>query len=463
MAAPNFDFKGQVPMSSIIDSIAQKPMREQAMEIQAEQNRSQRISSFFEAVQTGLNIAKSATENSVLSLRKRGIEDMAALLARKDQPVAAPIQQFKKDEAGNVVPSQTVTPAVEQTQGFQGDLLSAASKANPDAASRAIVGQAFPTPLSGFGSRPIPMGLELPDGTQALGYFDPATRKYHLQTGEEAPAGTKRAYKYDIRPDAEGNARILSGSSGKQVGSVGLEGREVGAEDVGTVKSIFALPPEQRRSAQTAIDEFTKDPNFRSARGAFFQTERLGRALSARNFVFDEKLGLQLARMFGDAGNISIVEQEVGRENRQLVEKGKQLLERYVKTGELSEANRQEVLRALKIMQFAQLESIEGEAGLVTDRITGDLGELPRLNPEAFRAKLLGPQLQASIKKARKELEKLPDIEIDITSGAEPGERGTEPVVEDDVLKSVTEKFKGMSIEDLKRRRDELLRKRNTR
>lgn len=434
MATPNFDPKQYIDPASLAPAFQSKASIEEEM-------RNNKFNRLIQAVKTGQEIANNMMDFAEKRKTQQGITSAQSII---NEPAPRTTAQTSMGEVP-VQPEEDTRP-----QRLQAALL----QATGDKGALEMLRETNRSKLTNA-TKPTPMALELPDATQTLGYFDPLTKQYHLDNGEVAPPGTKRAFKLDLSTDASGNRKVTSGASGQEVNTVDLSGKQLTPKQVGSANSVFELPPTERQVATAAIDEYTKEPEVRKTRGAFLQSDVTMRGLSARNFVFDEKVGLQLAKTFGDSGNIAIVEQEVGRENRQLWEKGKQLLERYIKTGELTEENRIEILKAIKILRSAQLERLEREADIVVDRVTGPDGEVPRLNREKFKSKLIGPKIQEAMNKARKDLEKLPDIvtDLDVSSGSQPGQKGSSG-------SNPINQIKSMSLDELRARRDALLKKR---
>lgn len=203
MAQQNLDFrfKGEVPMSTIIDAAAQKPMRESQLHNDALQSGQNIVSNLQQTAQT----VSGMVANSVQMAKDRQIRDarnsLAQLLSQSSAKVAAPgatmippsslatgEQGPQQTVQGPSYPSQTVPYG--ETPEFKSQFMSSLSKVNPQGFTKAMSEQAaksmFQKPDPGTLSHVPVMRNNAPDMVLSDthgNYFDRDTKKN--LTGED--------------------------------------------------------------------------------------------------------------------------------------------------------------------------------------------------------------------------------------------------------------------------------------
>lgn len=151
-----FDF--QQSTSPLLAAIAQAPAQRQQMEIQAEQNRRERLNSLLNNLSQFASVARNVQQLQAGQLQQQQAESQmqgqqrlqglfngantpaqpTPLAPRLGPGVEGPITQ------GAALPMQTM----QQQPGFQSALQSALVQASPDSATSAIASQFFPKPAS---------------------------------------------------------------------------------------------------------------------------------------------------------------------------------------------------------------------------------------------------------------------------------------------------------------------------
>lgn len=223
---------------------------------------------------------------------------------------------------------------------------------------------------------------------------------YYPNTSTEIPPDEIVGKGYGLVPitDSEGNVKMVSRSTAKALGKVGTASGEVPESKKETVSSVFELPKEKATAARERIESIKNDKDYTDEISKINQAARLEIATRAKNFTIDEKLGASLARLFGDAGNISIIEQSTGRENRQIFEQGKQAYQRYIKDGTLTEENRKSIQAAMAVMKDAALINLDSIVNRHVDSMSVDY---PELKKEAIYRNMVSKTYDGEIKKAK--------------------------------------------------------------
>ncbi len=385
----DFTMKPQVDVTGIANILQKKAIAEAEAK---QQQRAQRMTELTQTIKLATDLSNNMVENSKQRQKQAFVTALGESMAASVKPTITTFNEPR--QVSSMVPPVS---SVSDPNFAQQDLMRSATNIAPEKAAEHVFGQAFPKPLTGNAARVSPMKLEFPDGTQGLGYFDPVAKTYFMQDGQPAPDGTRGAYKYDKVTDSEGNTTLFSGASGKTVGKVSGVGTPTPPEQVGRITGLDQLPPTKRREVQADIAESKKEPSFRAEYLKTLGAARMHDMLEARNFVFDQKIGLQIAKTMGDAGNVAIVEQAEGKENKQLFLKGVQILKTYVVDGTLTESNRQDLMQAVKIMDRAASKNLNSMIELDVERMTAIY---PELSPEFIRESLVGKTLSKRLKTA---------------------------------------------------------------
>lgn len=399
---PDFSYRGGVP-NELVAAYQNKFAQEEQAKMNAAALKQQEYENVANIFNGGAKLVSALVENQKYKQMQEAQLAISEMFKSGTDQVPT---NTATPAASSFAPQMTEAPITQDysaTPGYKAELAALATKAYPEEAgkqiTKSIFGQLNPNKLTGA-SRPTPMALELPDGSQALGYFDPTTKQFLLQDGEPVPEGTKRSYKYDIRPDSEGNLQVISGASGRTVSGISTEAGAIPEKEMGKVRQLNKLPVQTRKEFQSDISERAKDPIFREEFKKTLQVTRMHDMLEARNFVFDQKIGLQMARVLGDAGNISVVEQLEGKENKQVVEKGKQLIETYIRSGELTESNRKAIIEAIKVMDEAAKNNLNGLVSMDEERLSA---VYPQLDKDFIRESLVGKTWSQKLKEQNKE------------------------------------------------------------
>lgn len=395
---PDFSYKGGVPNELVAAYQNKFAQEEQAKQnaINQQQQEYENVANIFNG---GAKLVSALVENQKYKQMQEAQSSISDLFRSGTDQV--PTEQVKP-AASSFAPGMIQAPTTQdysKTPGYRDELAALATKAYPaemgKELSKSLFEQMNPDSKLNYASKPNPMGLELPDGKQTLGYFDPVQRGYFLADGSPAPEGTVRAYKYDIKPDSEGNLQVISGASARRVGGVGTEASAIPEKEMGKVKQLNKLPIATRREFQSDISERAKDPVFREEFKKTLQVTRMHDMLKARNFVFDQKIGLQMAKTLGDAGNVAVVEQTEGKENKQVVEKGRQLIETYIRSGKLTEQNRAAIVEAIQVMDRAAKSNLQGLVAMDEERLSA---VYPQLDKNFIRESLVGKSWSEKLK-----------------------------------------------------------------
>lgn len=399
---PDFSVKTPAVDPTAIASLMQnKVVQEEQMRINKAQERRARINDILSAVQQGQQIAANAMSMADAKNKRQGAEMLKGILGEPKQTDVVGTKPAPALPSGVSGPMEAPQPMTfgetERGRSQESRTLQALLQGNPEDfmkhKTKSMFPELSPNKLT-YATRSTPMALELPDGSQSLGYYDPTDKTYYLQDNTPAPPGSKRSYKYDIRPDSAGNLQVISGASGKTVGGLSTKAGAIQEKEMGKTKQLNQLPIKTRMEVQSDIAEIKRNPDFKEELKKTFQATRMHDMLVARNFVFDQKIGLQMARTMGDAGNISVVEQTEGKENKQLFYKGKQLLETYIKSGKLTEENRQAIIDAVKVMDKAAKKNLSQVIKIEEERMNT---LYPELDTQFIRNSLVGKSLSGKL------------------------------------------------------------------
>lgn len=415
---PDFSYRGGVP-NELVAAYQNKFAQEEQAKMNAAALKQQEYENVANIFNGGAKLVSALVENQKYKQMQEAQTAITGLFrSGTDQVPTEQTVPAKSSFAPGMTQAAIGTQDYSQTPGYKAELAALATKAYPEAAGKEMTQMIFdqmnPNGKLTGASRPTPMALELPDGSQTLGYFDPTTKQFLLQDGSPVPEGTKKSYKYDLRYDSEGNLIVASGASGRKVSEISTESGAIPEKEKGKVKQLNKLPVATRKEFQSDISERAKDPVFREEFKKTLQVTRMHDMLEARNFVFDQKIGLQMARVLGDAGNISVVEQLEGKENKQLVEKGKQLIETYIRSGELTESNRKSIIEAIKIMDEAAKNNLGGLVSMDEERLSA---VYPQLDKDFIRESLVGKTWSEKLKEQTK------DTGVPVVGGTYNGEK----------------------------------------
>lgn len=396
MAAPNFS-----PTSHPIDPTALiGPAQNKALaEYQAQQAKNARrqamVKDILQAVEQGQTIASNAMKLADDRRRRQGIGELTSALTAPDSqvtravPASGPVSET--GQRPMAMQQTTLSQTPEGQASAKARLLAAATKVAPDKAAASIVANQFPKPMTGSATRATPMGLELPDGTQALGFFDPLTNKYKMQDGTEAPSGTKRSYKMDFRADSEGNIMPLSGSAGTQVKpTINTAGNAPTTAQSGSVTNVAQLPVETRKEVVKALNTSQSDPVIKKEKEIYVGMTRLEKAVNSGNQAIVQKLGLVFQRALGDTGNIAIAEQKSPGSSK-LIEQAKQVWDTYISTGQLTPENKKIVLDAARTLRDVSYDNYNTAVDIEADQLTSTY---PQLNRDYIRNSIGGTLTQ---------------------------------------------------------------------
>lgn len=401
----DFRMQNHVDTGSIVSAYQRKAQIEEEQRQAQLAARDRKVNQVKDVFNQGAGLVDNLVNYSKHKQIKDAQDALANLFAERNTqvPITVPAKSslFPDLIQAPIVAEDNLTPTTQSygtTPEYKDQLAAMVARINPEAVTNQIAKSSSftgePNRLT-TASRSTPMALEMPDGSQTLGYFDPTDKKFYLQDGTEAPVGSKKSYKYDLRPDSEGNLMVTSGASGRTVGGISTKGRTITEEGKGKVTQLNQLPTQTRKEFQSDLSEAKKETVFKEEFKKIQQASRMKSMLEARNFVFDQKIGLQMAKVMGDAGNVAVVEQTEGKESKQVVQKGKQLLETYIKTGKLTEANRKAILEAVDVMDSAAKTNLSEQVSVEEERLSS---LYPQLDRKFIRESIIGKGLSERIK-----------------------------------------------------------------
>lgn len=391
----DFRMQNHVDSGSIISAYQRKAQIEEEQRQTKLAERDRKVNQVKDTFNQGAGLVDNLVNYSKQKQIKDAQDALVNLFANRNQQVPTGTM---KPAGSKFFPDMAQAPetvSYESTPEYKSELASLIARNNPEALTSSLARSAEITGNPTTATKSTPMALELPNGSQTLGYFDPTSKKFYLQDGTEAPSGSKKSYKYDLRADSEGNLIVTSGASGRTVGGISTKGRTISEEGKGKVTQLNQLPTQTRKEFQSDLSEAKKETVFKEEFKKLQNAARMKSMVEARNFVFDQKMGLQMARVLGDSGNISIVEQQSGTESKQVVEKGKQLLETYIKTGKLTESNRKAILEAVDVMDSAAKTNLNDQLSVEEDRLSS---LYPQLDRKFIRESIIGKGLSERIK-----------------------------------------------------------------
>lgn len=398
----DYSMKPQVDISAIANTL----QRKRQIEIETkQQQRTQRMNELSQTIGLATNLASTMVQHSKDKQKadfvKSLAESMAASVPKESMPVEGPTLD------------NSPLPSIMSQDPRKQALMRNATLVNPEAASEFALSQNFPKPMTGNAARPVPMKLEFPDGTQGLGYFEPTTHKYMSQDGTEAPLGTRGAYKYDLREDAAGNLNAISGASGKIVNEINTSAPRTGEiSEEAKSDNVFVLPAKRRVEFVKAVDAAKNEPAFRGEINKLQAAQTFSKSLSAENQILDSGAALQFRKVFGDAGNISIVEQQASEGDRQIFERAKQYVSRNLTSGKLTDHNREVMRGGLKVLTEAAEKNLLYRTMLEADSLQGQYPELKR---DAIASNIVG---KATYKRLSK---KYPNVRPEVSPNESDG------------------------------------------
>jgi hypothetical protein len=398
MADPiDLRFQSNAPMAAIIQAYQNKAEMQEKMKMDQNAIENQNINRIAGVFQG----AASLTSGLVQQAEQR--QRMAALMTQVDKggisvPVAQPTgpnasvepsAPFADTEGQPTAPPQM--QLLKDTPEWQSRTRELALSAFPKETGTALAKSLFPENASGgSGTKTsVPMPLELPDGRQTLGHYDYLTSKFMLQNGSEAPEGTKRSYKYDLREDSQGNLIVSSGASGRKVNTIDATSPATTPEETGTVNDLNKLPPVVRKEVQGRLNASSNDPELRKEKDIYVGMNRLEKAVASGNAAIASKLGIIFQKAMGDSGNIAVAEQKMPG-SQQLLSQAKQIWDTYIATGALSDSNKKIVLQAITTLKEVSKENYTQLVDIETDQL---VEAYPQLNRDYVRNSVGGGAL----------------------------------------------------------------------
>lgn len=350
---PDFSFKGDVPFAAIVNAYQQKAQTEEQMRMNQEAIKQQKINNVKDIFNQGAGLVDNLMKYNKQSQIKDAQDAVVNLLGKGATPV--PTNQMTP-AASSMVPNMTEAPVTQdysKSPEYKAELASLVTKAFPEEAgkelSKAAFGQLGDQKLTNA-TKPSPVALEMPDGTQVLGYFDPTDKTYYTQDGTPAPQGSKRSYKYDIRTDSNGNLQIISGASGKDMGTVSSAPEKPSVVDGKTLKTnINQLAPEEGKRLEKLKEDFNTDKAVSAAIAKQSDYQIAEASIEANNWVGDAALISVAAKGLGrDVGALSDVEQDRYQFPKKFVDRVRTKYSNWVK-GEIPEQDREVFKDALRV------------------------------------------------------------------------------------------------------------------
>jgi hypothetical protein len=238
-------------------------------------------------------------------------------------------------------------------------------------------------------SRPVPLGLELPDGTQVAGYFDTMLKQYMIpdsKTGEYVPAppGTKRGYRLNTLETGSGDYAVTSGASGKVVGGISSASAKVPQEKYGTVMNVQSLGKRDRDTVINMVNDARNDENIKKARNLIGQMRNLRAQVVSDNKIAIDRLGGQIQKLVaGDSGNLAAWEQR-DPNSRAVLDRFFQLVTMSA-SGQLLPENKSELIKLLDTVNENMKLNIDENADYYASSM---VETFPQLNKAAMKRKI---------------------------------------------------------------------------
>jgi len=285
---PDYNFKSQLPIAQIAQLLAQKPVQEEQMRLQQEQNKRQRLDSLLGALTSAAGIAGSIRQGNLAGAQQRqlqqqalGQEQLGSILnepmpqAAIRSPInmavrpqlAAPGMSDTRNDMAPVLSDKTYQPTFGQTASYDPKtnitsplgstqpqrLQSALLKAFPEQASAQLVKKQF----SSGRDHPLQATAYVDsNGATRIGSYDPSTGKVIKDEGSDPLKGFAQGFVIDPTTG-------LPMAGNKSTGKVSFV--DLPESSNKNVSNYQDLTPVQRKLIDSTADDVLKDDGIQSA------------------------------------------------------------------------------------------------------------------------------------------------------------------------------------------------------
>lgn len=399
MAIPDFTVKTPAVSPDAIATILQRRRQIENEQKQAEDRRRQEtLNSVVSAVESGSRIASNMMD---IAEKRNHLSQ-----ARKQQAAVEQIQQISQEP--DTLPEPTLSPEDNQKllESYKADKIRRLEAAYAGANPQDYVRNKMEQMGGGKEFAPQQGSIELKNGKIIPAVFKGGDY-YYPNSDEKIPSDeiVGKGYGLNFTTDAAGNQIGLSRSTGRPIttASTAAPGTQ---EPTKEADNIFVLPAPRRTEFVRTVETSKNDPQFRGEVQKVLNASTFERSLAAQNQILDSGAPLQFRKVFGDAGNISIVEQQASEGDQQAYQKAKQLVEKKLSSGKLTEHNRQIMKDGLKVLR----ESAQKNLLLQTELQAKSMkSQYPELSERLISENILGKSVYTSLKK------KYPNVSSEFT------------------------------------------------
>lgn len=407
MAIPDFTVKTpSIDPMAIANILQRRGQIEQEQRNHDQKRKDDQINNIMEAVKTGQMVASNMMALAEKRNQAKGLKDLTSLVASPEPTAPAPT-------ANTTMGTVPVQPSPEDTAAYQQkvnqrqkDFLSALIRSNPDDVTKELVKSKF---SKGEQYAPQQASIELKNGKIIPAPFINGKYYYpNTQTPIPPEEIVGKGYGLNFTTDAAGNQIALSRSTGSEINraSTSAPGTK---EPLKEADNIFVLPAPRRAEFVKTVEATKNDPQFRGEIQKVVNASTFERSLAAENQILDSGAALQFRKVFGDAGNISIVEQQASEGDQQAWEKAKQLVEKKILTGKLDEHNRQIMKDGLKVLRESAHKNLLLQTELQAKSMKA---QYPELSERLIAENILGKSIHTNLKK------KYPDVSSEFTDSS---------------------------------------------
>lgn len=385
----DFSMKPQIDVTAIAGLM----QRKRQAEIEAKQTqRSQKMQELTQTIGLASNLASNMVDYSKKRQKADFIkslsESMAASVPMQTETFAAPKQ------LSSMLPSvsQVASPDLDKMNlmrdavrvapeaAAKSAFTSAAGESNPNALARARRFKAVIDPQNP--SKPFMVMMDGLSGATTTMDGQPVNPQIAARLQPYfAPQSIQMASgDVQMAPKVPGMISTASPSVGK--------GKES--------DSVFALPAPRRVEFVKTIEAVKNDPTFRGESNKLQSARTFSKSLEAKNQILDTGAPLQFRKVFGDTGNISVVEQAASEGDRQIFYRAQQFVNKHLVSGKLTEHNRQIMRDGLVVLEQAAERNLALNAKREADSMKESYPELKR---ETIERAILGRGLRTKLQR----------------------------------------------------------------
>lgn len=394
---PDFSYEDKTPYGEVFNALANKSVKEQQMNLEAEKNRRSRVQFVMDAAKAGQDMAASAVatsaarqkaefdkinnpyiteqnrvktesdRNKLSAEQALGNELYKAEAAKNNRPITnSPIQQFGADgqPTTSVQPTYGSTPMGEAVDA-KANILRTAAQANPAKAGEAIIENSFPKQITGSKTS-SPQRLTLPDGNSVVGYYSYVDNQYHYSGADGdtiAPTGTMPAYAPVAIPNSGGGVNITPRVPGQA--SSASEGLN---QQTGTKTTVGSYQKGELDRLDDRKKALENDEIFKKVQGRQSDLAIARSALDTNNWVGNATLLSSLAKGLGrDTGNLAAQEQERYQTSPAVIRRIATKATRWA-AGDITQADKEDIREALRIADLKAKDLADRRASLYVNQ-----------------------------------------------------------------------------------------------